>query len=254
VRVRAPTRPRFFEFRIGALVARPLIRRFHPGAYTAREAYVRATETPREVRQLGEAMVGWALTNVIRDRNSTAGDLPARYGFSTDAPDSARVDTVYSIALSEFARVHVSADALWCVPIEGGVTCLRSLRFEPMRADTPSELARAIRCKTPADWVLGWNHVAAGLRLLADYEAWAQKRFVAGRSDDRPKAARKTEVSAQDLPAALRALSEWAGDGEQAMLAWIIADAESRGAEPDLPPQYRRNRFVVSGLPLVRSK
>ena len=52
-------------------------------------------------------------------------------------------------------------------------------------------------------------------------------------------------------PAALNALAEWAGDGEQAMLAWIIADAKTRGMDPELPDRYRQ-RPLERLLRLIR--
>src|SRR5256885_320760 len=98
-----------------ASMPRQLIRRFHPAAYTPREAYVRATETPREVRQLGEAVVTWALANVRRDRESTLGSLPEQFGFRLAARGVlASRGELYVFALNNHMSVFVGDDALWC--------------------------------------------------------------------------------------------------------------------------------------------
>jgi hypothetical protein len=231
-------------------MARPLIRRFHANAYSTREAYIRATETPREVRALAEAVVAWALFNISRDLRSALGSLPEQFGFRP----SSRLrpyESPYELALSDHARLFVATSALWCVSTDHTGVVLNASRFEPMRLDDGRDvrdeagvIVRARRCSSPVDWVLAWNHVAASLRQLAEYEAWVQRRGVGLRRDgERPKAARKTEVTLKDLPAALRALAEWAADGELAMLSWVIADAKARGADPELPEWYHGSSF-----------
>ena len=224
-------------------MARPLIRRFHPSAYTPSEAYVRATQTPREVRQFGEAMVSWALFNFARDRDSPFGDLPEQFGFRPTRLQTGRAELPYTAALSDATELHVGRNGLWCLPANGDGVYLAGNQFAPMRIAAPADgsndsdpIARVRRCASPLDWVLGWNHVAAGLRTLGEYETWVLRRGLALRArDERPKMARKTDVETRELPAALHALSEWASDGEHAMLTWIIADARARGVDPDLP-------------------
>ena len=228
-------------------MVRPLFRRFHPSTCSPREAYVRATETPREVRALADAVIGWALLNLWRDVASPLGSLPEQFGFRPLTPIRTHGSPL-SLAVSEHSRLLVATETLWCVSPNNTGTVLATSRFEPVRlADASSirvesaALAEAKRCTTPIDWVLGWNHVAAAMRQLVEYEAWVQRRGMGLRREgERPKAARKTEVGMKDLPAALRALGEWAGDGEQAMLSWVIADAKARGAEPEFPDHYQR--------------
>jgi hypothetical protein len=238
------------RFYVGAVstataMARPLIRRFQANAYSPREAYIRATETPREVRALAEAVIGWALLNLSRDLRSALGSLPEQFGFRPSLPLRPH-GSPYELAISDHTRLFVSTSAIWCVTADNAGAVLAASRFEPMRLDDgrdirdePGAIARARRCASPVDWVLAWNHVAASLRQLAEYEAWVQRRGVGLRREgERPKAARKTEVGWKDLPAALNALAEWAGDGELAMLSWVISDAKARGAEPELPEWY----------------
>jgi hypothetical protein len=228
-------------------MARPLIRRFQANAYSPREAYVRATETPREVRALAEAVVIWALLNLSRDLRSPLGSLPEQFGFrplSRLRP----FESPYQLPISGHTRLFVSKSALWCVSSDNTGVVLAASRFEPMRLDEgrsirdePGAIAGARRCASSVDWVLAWNHVAAALRQLAEYEAWVQRRGMGlRREEERPKAARKTEVGMKDLPAALRAIAEWARDGEQAMLSWVISDAKARDAEPEFPAYYQR--------------
>jgi hypothetical protein len=58
-----------------------LMRRFPPSAYSPREPFLRATETPREVRHLAEAVIAWTHGNILRDRESPLGDLPTLHEF-----------------------------------------------------------------------------------------------------------------------------------------------------------------------------
>jgi hypothetical protein len=150
-----------------------------------------------------------------------------------------------AIAISDHTTLAISANALCCTSVEGS-TVLSSDNFEPSRVPRQVDPLRALeviavagRCVEPLDWILGWNHAAAALRQVSEYEAWVRRRHRSLRSSDRPKAARKTEVTIADLPAALSALAEWSDDAEQAMLAWIIADAKARGVEPELPMRFR---------------
>jgi hypothetical protein len=226
---------------------RPLFRRFHPSTFSPREAYARATETPRQVRDLADAVIGWALLNLWRDVASPLGSLPEQFGFRPLTATRTHGSPL-SLAISEHSRLLVATETLWCVSADNTATMLATSRFEPVRLPDASNvglesatLAGAKRCTSPIDWVLGWNHVAAAMRQLAEYEAWVQRRGMGLRREgERPKAARKTEVGMKDLPAALRALAEWAGDGEQAMLSWVISDAKARGAEPEFPEYYQR--------------
>lgn len=221
-------------------MARPSFRRFHPSAFSAEEAYNRATQTPREVRQLGEAVVGWALSNFARD-----GTLPQAFGFQ-QSPETGAAGS----ALSDHTTLTIFQGVLWCTSAEGS-TVLSSSNFEPARilhpadATRPREVLRAAkRPTTPVDWIVGWNHAAAACRQLAKYEAWVQRRDRTLRSaTERPKVARKTEVTVSELPSALDALAEWASDAEQAMLTWVIADAKTRGVEPELPARFHPKKL-----------
>src|SRR6266481_549094 len=95
-------------------MARSLIRRFHPSAFSPREAYLRATHTPREVRQLAEAVLGWAIGNVVRDAESPLGNLPELFGFRPARRSLTPERVPSSIALSDYARLFVAPGAVWC--------------------------------------------------------------------------------------------------------------------------------------------
>ncbi len=55
----------------------PRIQRFSPQTATPAQAYDRGTRTPREVRQLGETLLAWQLSNLTHDCLSPYGDLSA---------------------------------------------------------------------------------------------------------------------------------------------------------------------------------
>lgn len=228
-------------------MSRPSFRRYHPSTFTPQEAFARATEPPRAVRQLGEAVVAWSLSNVVRDVRSPLGNLPESFGFRSTRL-AGDLEAPLAISLSRHTKLFVTSSVLWCTSDDGS-TVLSASAFEPARllgaveGDRWHESARvAKRPTTNVAWVLGWNHASAALEKLSEYELWVQRRGAGLRSaSERPKAARKTEVSTVNLPEALRALAEWASDAERAMLAWIIAEAKSRDVKPELPARYRQD-------------
>src|SRR5260370_15936130 len=64
-----------------AMETAPRIQRFSPQTATPAQAYERGTRTPREVRQLGETLLAWQLSNLTHDCVSPYGDLPRRFRF-----------------------------------------------------------------------------------------------------------------------------------------------------------------------------
>jgi hypothetical protein len=222
---------------------RSLIRRFHPSAHSPREALVRATETPREIRAFAEAAIEWSLIQLFADLAAPAGNLPCEFGFRQLRSDEELRESPLAIGLSNYATLIVAPTAFWSVNADRSGVFLRASRFVPMKLvnarhaiDDRTPGAAAQQCRQPIDWVLAWAHVAACVRRLAEYERWAQRRAPnSRRGGDRPRGARKAGLAAHELPAALDAVAEWAADGEQAMLAWIVADAKWRCADPHRP-------------------
>ena len=218
--------------------------RFVPQAATQTEAYERATRIPRDIRQLGEALTAWSLSNLVRDAVSPHGDLPRRFGFDSEGANGPPIQRVpYHIVLTKALELYVTERCLACLHDEG-TTILTASRFEVLFTPSPAldpmtDVSRARPPITPVQWVLGWASLARSFALLSRYERWvletvgARYRFDGER--ELPKVARRAAVSIPQLPAALDGMAEWCGDGETAMLTWVIMDARRRGVEPVLP-------------------
>jgi hypothetical protein len=219
--------------------------RFVPQAATQIEAFERGTRIPRDIRQLGDALTAWSLANLAHDAVSPHGDLPRRFGFDSDGLSGAPIKRVpYHIALTPALRLYVTERCMACLH-EAGSTILTASRFEVLHT-APTSSAEAMADPsgarpplTPFQWALGWASLSRAFALLARYERWVidtigvRYRFDGER--DLPRVARRTAVAIPQLPQALDSLAEWCGDGETAMLTWVIMDARRLGIEPVLP-------------------
>lgn len=223
----------------------PRIQRFSPQTATPAEAYDRGTRTPREVRQLGETLLAWQLSNLTHDCTSPFGDLPGRFGFDCERGTAAPLRTApYHIALTAVARLFVLETRIVCSHGSGSIL-LSADRFDFQQtsaipsAPTPYLPDRGLSPLTPRHWVLGWACLARTFSLFARYERWVTETFgLRYRYDcdaQRPRAARRSAVPLLQLPAALDSMAEWCGDGERAMLTWVVSDARQRGITPDIP-------------------
>jgi hypothetical protein len=223
----------------------PHIQRFSPQTAKPTEAYDRGTRTPRAVRQLGETLLAWHLSNLTQDCTSPFGDLPRRFGFDSERGASAPLRSApYHIALTAVARLFVLETRIVCSHGSGSIL-LSADRFDFQQTGAIPTLPlphlpdRGISPMTPQHWVLGWACLARTFGLFARYERWVTETFGERYRYDcdahRPRAARRSAVPLLQLPAALDSLAEWCGDGERAMLSWVVSDARQRGITPDIP-------------------
>lgn len=223
----------------------PRIQRFSPQTASAAEAYDRGTRTPREVRQLGETLLAWQLANLVHDCVSPYGDLPRRFGFDREVGAAAPFrDAPYHVALTAVTRLYVLESRIVCSHGSGSVL-MSTDRFDfQQTADTPRPGSTHLPdCGagpiTPQHWVLGWACLARAFGLFARYERWVLATFGHRYRYDcdafRPRAAKRSAVPLLQLSAALDGMAEWCGDGERAMLTWVVADAMQRGITPDIP-------------------
>ena len=221
------------------------IQRFSPQTATQAEAYERATRTPRPVRELGEALLGWQLSNLTHDCTSPFGDLPRRFGFDCEQGAAAPIRTApYHIALTAVTRLFVLESRIVCTHGSGSVLVTADRFAFEQTAAMPTLRAtdlpdRGISPLTPQHWVLGWACLTRAFSLFARYERWVTKtvgqRYRYDGDAQRPRAARRSSVPLMQLPEALDGMAEWCGDGERAMLAWVVTDARQRGITPDIP-------------------
>jgi hypothetical protein len=216
------------------------IPRFVPQASSPAEAYERATQIPRDIRELAEILISWSLSNLRNDATSATGNLPARFGFRCTPAITADAVT-QEITLTPAAILRIGLGGIVCTHPQGA-TLVRVERFEPLHLrETPTVFpsSGAIPPAEPVQWLLAWATIARSFQLLGRYERWVMDtitpRMRVAQAGQRPKKAKQSVVPVLELPNALDAMAEWCGDGERAMMTWIIADARLRGEDPNIP-------------------
>lgn len=228
-----------------AMETAPRIQRFSPQTATPAQAYDRGTRTPREVRQLGETLLAWQLSNLTHDCLSPYGDLPRRFGFACERGAAAPLrEAPYYIALTPVTRLFALETRIVCSHGSGSVL-LSANRFDFQQTGAIPTLPaarlpdRGGSPLSPQHWVLGWACLARTFSLFARYERWVMETFGERYRYDcdaqRPRAARRSAVPLLQLSAALDSMAEWCGDGERAMLTWVVSDARERCIMPDIP-------------------
>jgi hypothetical protein len=231
------------------LLARP------EDAPTHEKRYEAATVPPRSVRTLAEQLLAWSLSKSALDARGASSDpgdqhapLLDRFGFRIAHPGGethdesvfrltttrdqqlviAKADALFRNAAGVVVAVSVSDFRPRIVTVDQARDTAETWRSEPM------VFTRTARAPSNASaWMIAWHSVAEIFRQLSRFEAWVvDEQGIAYRRRtalSRPRAARRAAVKVEVLPHALSTVAEWCVGCEQALLAWIAADARLRG-------------------------